>query len=236
MVSSINGYSSLISSTYSQSLEKPASPEEKSSVSGQIINADEAMISFDSDNDGSLSQSELDGIMQELMDQFGTDNSEVANPAFQQALAGYAENSGTSQISRLISQLGSRPAAPPDSAEKFDDLDADDNGAISTEELETMASEIYEMSGTTIDAEEYLAEYDSDEDGELSEAEMSNLMTDLQEKLGPPPNEGEQETMADVFSSYLETEDEDTISGLVDILTDYLSAKSTTTGTVNLQV
>ena len=66
----------------------------------------------------------------------------------------------------MISSIGSQgtmsmmsarpPAPPPDPEEKFQELDSDGDGALSLEELQTMAEEISGMTGQTVTAEDLL--------------------------------------------------------------------------------
>lgn len=256
MVNSIGGNQGMLNTMLNQSVQRRPSPEEKfnnidtdssggvsatelvtltdeiSSRSGQTINADDALATFDSDSDGALSQSEMDNMMTAVMEQFGPPSqSGGADPSFQQALSSYSENMGSSELSSMISQIGSMPAPPPppppNAAEQFSEVDGDSSGDISLEELMTLTEEMSEVSGTTLDAEELLAASDSDADGVLNEEEMNSLMSELHEKLGPPPPQnGNMGTMGDIFSSYLEDADSDTLSNLVEILGNHISSNS----------
>ena len=253
MVNSIGGNQGMLNTMFNQSVQRRPSPEEKfneidtdssggisaaelvtlteeiSSRSGQTITTEDAFATFDSDEDGALSQSEMDNMMTAVMEQFGPPSqSGGADPSFQQALSRYSENMGSSDLNSMISQIGSMPAPPPppNAAEQFSEIDANSDGAIDTDELSVLLDEMSEVSGTTLDTDELLAASDGDSDGVLNEEEMHSLMSELHDKLGPPPQNGNMATMGDIFSSYLEDADSDTLSSLVEILGNHISSNS----------
>ncbi len=253
MINSIGGNQGMLNTMMNQSVQRRPSPEEKfneidtdssggvsatelatlteeiSSRSGQTITTEDAFSTFDSDNDGALSQSEMDSMMTAVMEQFGPPSqSGGADPSFQQALTSYSENMGSSELSSMIGQIGAMPAPPPppNAAEQFSEVDEDSDGAISLEELSALTDEMSTVSGTTLDAGESLAASDADEDGVLNEEEMQSLMSELHEKLGPPPQNGNMSTMGDIFSSYLEDADSDTLSSLVEILGNHIASNA----------
>jgi len=203
---------------------------EISERSGQSVTAADMLSEYDSDSSGGLSQSEMDSMAQAVMEQFGPSQagSGGGNADFQQAMSSYSSNMGSSDISGMLSQLGSKPAPP-----SFNQVDEDADGAVSQSELDTLIEEMSEVSGTDLDAEELLTEFDEDEDGTLSGNEMDSLMADLHETLGPPPppqGGGQMETMSDVFSSYLADADSDTIAGLTEVITNYFASDSSDSG------
>ncbi|WP_319549918.1 EF-hand domain-containing protein [Desulfogranum marinum] len=253
MINSIGGNQGMLNTMMNQSVQRRPSPEEKfneidtdssggvsatelatlteeiSSRSGQTITTEDAFSTFDSDNDGALSQSEMDSMMTAVMEQFGPPSqSGGTDPSFQQALSSYSENMGSSELSSMIGQIGAMPAPPPppNAAEQFSEVDDNDDGAISLKELIALTDEMSTVSGTSINADESLAASDADGDGVLNEEEMQSLMSELHEKLGPPPQSGNMSTMGDIFSSYLEDADSDTLSSLVEILGNHIASNA----------
>lgn len=196
---------------------------EISERSGQSITATDMLDEYDSDSSGGLSQSEMDSMAQSIMEQFGPpQGGGGGNGDFQQAMTSYSENMGSSDISGMLNSLGSKPAPP-----SFNQVDEDADGVVSESELSTLMDEMSEVSGTELDAEELLAEFDEDGDG-LDASEMDSLMADLHETLGPPPppqGGGQMETMGDIFSSYLADADSETIAGLTEVITNYITSE-----------
>lgn len=107
----------------------------------------------------------------------------------------------------MISSIGSQgtmptvnmrpPAPPPDPEEKFQELDSDGDGALSLEELQTMAEEISEMTGQTVTAEDLLEKMDTDGNGSLEKSEMPQPPEPPQGGGGPPPFVAEDGTVQD---------------------------------------
>jgi Ca2+-binding EF-hand superfamily protein len=219
--------------------ELEAMTTEMASLTGQAIDATESVATYDQDGDGALSQSEMDSMMHEVMKKFGPPPGQNEGDAeFQQAMEAYLANQDSDQISMLLDQLGSQPVPPPppDPAEKFAELDTNDDGGLSVDELEVMTAEMESMTGQAIDTEEAVATYDANEDGVLDQDEMELLMSELREELGPPPAMEEGATMADLFSSYLEDADSETLSSFMEIISNYVTSSGQTSGGVDIDV
>ncbi|PIE60549.1 MAG: hypothetical protein CSA31_01345 [Desulfobulbus propionicus] len=260
-VLNIGGSDSILSVLYDQSLKGSPSPKKRfnetdvdnsgtvnaaeleamtediSALTGQTIDPETSISTYDSDSDGELSQSEIDSMMTALMEQFGpaSDSSSV-DAFFRQAMSSYTDNSGSANIISLIGKLGTLPVPPSQSRPEvtIDGLDTDKDGSYSIEELEGLTNEVAEVSGTSLEADELFSTYDSDKDNLLSEEEMLSLMKDVRETLGPPLHE-QYETLADVFSAYLEDADKETLSGLVKVISQYITSTSSSSSGVDVQ-
>lgn len=89
---------------------------------------------------------------------------------------------GTTGMSAAYLQ---RPPAPPKPEEKFKELDTDGSGSLNTDELQTMAEELSEMTGVTLSVEDLLEKLDADGNGTLEVGEMPERKQG--EFRGPPP-------------------------------------------------
>ncbi len=161
---------------------------ELSKMTGTTVNVDDAITTYDADNDGLLSQDEMGTMMEETI---GPPPSSDGNFAMQQALEAYQANSEEEddQLSILLNMLqkssnsSTLSSVRPDPEERFAELDSDGNGSLNQSELEVMAENISLMTGQTIDTEDAISTYDADGDGELSMAEMDPMM---KESIRPP--------------------------------------------------
>lgn len=263
MVSSIGGAGNVLSSLYTQLVQAKQGPEDKlkkldtdgdgsliadelarvaadiGARSGQTLNVEEAITTYDTDGDSMLNQSEMDSMMQKVMEEFSSPAGGDSSSLVLQALSAYQENQDDDQLTNLLEQLSTRamPGPPPDPEAKFNELDSDGDGGLNIEELDVMAEEISSKTGLSLNSEEMLASYDTNEDGVVDMDEMESMMADLRDQLGPPPNMKEGGSMADALVAYLEESDDDTVGLILEILGNYSNnqAENTKTG-VNIAV
>ncbi len=162
--------------------------KELSKMTGKTLNVDDSITTYDDDNDGQLSQDEMDTMMQKTM---GPPTSSGAG--MQQVMEAYKSNSGDDEISTLMKMLenldntassSSTSTSRPDPEAKFKELDGDGNGGLNKSELDVMAKDIASMTGQTMDTEEALNKYDTDKDGELSKTEMDIMLKETMAKSG----------------------------------------------------
>jgi hypothetical protein len=131
--------------------------------------------------------------------------------------------------SSAMSMVGSgampRQPPPPEGKDAFNVADTDNDGVVSSAELEVFLGESEENVSNAIDTEEVVSAFDADEDGSLSGEELFGLLSsqgfnpsgmvnsegdDTLPPL-PPPKE-----MA--FSAYEQNSGEDNLSQLIGLL------------------
>jgi len=158
--------------------------EKISGKTGTTIDTEDALSTYDADESGELSGDEL----RAFLDASGF------QPPQRQGMGG----------------MGMPPGPPP--AGMFSDADSDESGGISQTELETLAGNISDKTGTTIDTEDALSVYDTNGDGELSGEELRNFM----EASGVQPPRG---FMQQAMSAYGMNSGGSQTSTLLDLLT-----------------
>ncbi|WP_028582623.1 EF-hand domain-containing protein [Desulfogranum japonicum] len=262
MVTSISGSSQLLRSLYTQQAnqKKPPSPEEKFaeldtdenggldateivsltkeilSITGTEIDATDAISTYDTDGDESLSTSEVDVMMQELM----LNANPVAQQSglFQQAINSYQSNQSTDPLSKILNEMAARPMPkpPPSPEETFAELDTDNSETLSEAELGEFVDEIASMTGETMEVADVIETYDTDGDSELNQDELDTMMTEIMEQFGPPPNMAAGGSMRDALVSYLDNADDETITDLLELISGYASNISTDADTSSVDV
>ncbi len=247
MVQAIGGSGGSLISLYTERMRSRLSPDERfkqmdtdgsgslskteletvltdmTAKTGATLSVDDSMVTYDADNDALLNQSEMDGLMRAVMEQYGPPE---ASTTIEQAIGAYMENSESDQLSALMENLATRkmegpPPPPPNPEDKFDELDTDGDGNLNASELKVLAEEMAERTGSSFDAAEAVGEYDADGDDLLSLDEMDNMMNELREALGPPPRMESGSSMQEVVASYLEGADSDEVATLIEILSNY---------------
>jgi Ca2+-binding EF-hand superfamily protein len=194
--------------------------KELSKMTGKTLNVDDSIKNYDANNDGQLSQDEMEAMMQKTMRPPTSDGSSM-----QQVIDAYQTNSGDDQISTLLKMLeqnsstsstssssasnssddtisillkmleqsassNSTSNSRPDPEVKFKELDSDGSGGLNKSELDVMAEDISSMTGQTMDTDKAISTYDADKNGELSKTEMDTMMKATMEKAG-----GSQQTL-----------------------------------------
>ncbi len=163
-------------------------------ITGNSIDVDEALTTFDADGDGSLSGEELFGLMSSqgfnpagMSDIEGEDGGmRPPPPPPEQAASAYASNSGEDTIATGVQGA---TGTSSDMEEVFDLLDVNEDGIVSNEELQgLMASQGFNPTG------------------------MANSEDDESSMRPPPPP-------SEVASAYELNSGEDTISQLIELLT-----------------
>lgn len=258
MVNAIGGSGSSLLSLYTERMRARQSPEERfkqmdadgsgslskteletvltdiTSKTGATLSVDDSITTYDADNDASLSMAEMDSLMRDVMEQYGPPSS---GATMEQAIGAYQESSESDPLAALLQQLGTRElkgAPPPNPKEQFDELDTNEDGSVSQEELGVLAEKMESMTGSSFDAEAAIKEYDTSGNGSLDMDEMDAMMSELRNTLGPPPRAEEGGTMQEIVASYLEGADDDTVASLIEILSNYAAIKTgSTTGSVN---
>lgn len=163
---------------------------------------------FNSTDQEPLSQAQLDIMARELMAQFGPASEVVGrNSVFLLAIARYSQRSESLQIRGILDHLGSMSV--PDSWQESVEYDGEVTDVVGSSSV---------TAETVVNDEESNEEQNSALPGD----DMHALITALEKKLGPLPAQ-DYITMADVFSQYLDHADTQTLSGLVDVVNDYIS-------------
>lgn len=183
-------------------------------MSGDTLDAGaDAFATYDSDSSGTLSADELKVVLDSNNGAGSSRGMEgmppPPPPRVEQAAASYADNSGedtlTSVIStlkKLLEQLQSESATGTsnttttaastrkDPQDFFNKVDGDSSGAISKDELKTLAENLNKMTGQSIAVDDStFAALDSDSDGSLNSEELKSFM-DKSGFAPPPPPPG----------------------------------------------
>ena len=186
--------------------------KELSKMTGKTFNVDDAIKTYDTNNDGQLSQNEMDTMMQKTM---GSPTS--SGSGMQQVLSAYQDNSGDDQMSVFLKMLeqssssssksglsassssddtmstllkmldqsastSSTSGSRPNPDEMFKKLDSDGSGGLNQSELDIMAKNISSMTGQTIDTKNAISTYDANGDSQLDKTEMDTMMKATMEK------------------------------------------------------
>lgn len=183
MINTISNYGSYMSYQQSQGMQEPRGPAEMfsridsdgsggisqteletlvekiSGKTGETIDTEDAVSTYDTDGDGELSNEELRAFL---------DASGLQPPPRQG-----------------MGMMGMQQGPQPDGM--FKDADSDESGGISQTELETLTEQISLRTGKTMDTEDAVSIYDTDGDGELSNEELHSFLeaSGLQPPRGP---------------------------------------------------
>lgn len=154
--------------------ELSAMTEKMAEHTGETIDVDSLMETYDSDGDGVLNEEETHEAMESLREEMGP-----------------PPGGGRPPMGGPIADAsGPMPGMGPSPEEMFNKVDEDGSGGVDADELSTMAEEMAERTGETIDVDSLMEAYDSDADGALNEEEMLSAMESLREEMGPPPADG----------------------------------------------
>ena len=188
---------------------------ELSKMTGNTLEVEDAITSYDTDGDSQLSQEETMALIRDFLGPPPEANSEA-----ERAAQAYLANSNDDKISVLMEMFEELRQAQEEKAKemhelRFTEMDSDSSGGLNGDELAGIAEKITEKSGTAVSAEELLAEYDSDEDGEINSEELEQMMQARNEKHGPPPPPPPLEELlntsgsriADLLDQYLQDDD-----------------------------
>jgi Ca2+-binding EF-hand superfamily protein len=220
-MSSINGISSsMIRSMFTQGIRSRTDPAQKfkeldtdsnegldktelssmaqdlSKMTGQTLKADDMMTTYDTNNDGLLSQDEVGKMMQQVLPPPN------AGPGVssQQAAQTYQANSGDDQISLLMKMLGQTSGSSSTSTSGSDQLssllsmlsqtaDSSSTGS-STDSLSTLLNMLGQSAGSSSadnarpSPEEMYKKLDSDGSGGLNASELDAWATDFKSMTG----------------------------------------------------
>ena len=137
-------------------------------------------------------------------------------------------NSISSTNSAMMMRVNStqQQPPPPPGKDAFKVADSDQDGLVSSTELEAVISGMSETGSVDLNAETAITTYDLDEDGGLSGEEMMNLLADS--GFGPPQGiNGDSDvppppppSMDQALSSYSENSGDDLLSQLITMLQD----------------
>ena len=141
-----------------------------SEMTGNTVNFQDTLATYDADGNGTLSATEMDSFMK--------DNAPPPPPDGGMGMEESESNSLMSMLSRL--NMNNSQA----SSNMFDDIDSDGNGSIDASELQTLVDDLSEMTGQSLSADDIMAEYDTDNDGVLAKEELGSFM---QDNAPPPP-------------------------------------------------
>lgn len=132
---------------------------------GNKIDSAETFKSFDTDSDGSVSETEMDTGMQALRSQMESNMNQIKFGGAEQ------EN-----------KMGKKA---PNIEELFSKADSGEDGSIDETEFSEFLSK--GPQADSVDAKQSFADYDVDSDGALSEDEFQAGMKDLMASMPPPP-------------------------------------------------
>lgn len=194
-MSAINGYSSSSSfSSYAQASRKKPSEENTAEMKqamyakadvngdgkldetelanflskgpgGDKLDSAETFKSFDTDSDGSVSETEMDTGMQALRTQMESNMNQI-------------KFSGAEQEGKMGKKA-------PNIEELFSKADSGEDGSIDATEFGDFLSQ--GPAAGSVDAKQAFTDYDTDADGALSEDEFEAGMKDLMASMPPPP-------------------------------------------------
>ena len=118
----------------------------------------------------------------------------------------------SSMMNSIMSQgVGSRP----DPAQKFKEMDTDQNGGLDKAELSTMGQELSKMTGKTVDLAGSIENYDANGDGLLGQNEMGSMMKNV---VGSPPGMSSDFKTQQAMQSYQVNSGKDQYSTLLELL------------------
>lgn len=203
--------------------------KELSNMLGKTLNVDSSITTYDTDNDGMLSQSETDTMMRETLGPPPA-GGKGGPPIF-------SDSTTEEQLSDLIDILSQMSLSSvetmtrPDPAEKFTELDSDSSGGLNDTEISAMAEDIAAVTGQTVDFSEALTNYDADGDGELNQDEVDTLMQDQVKphEAPPPPPSAEGSGSArlqQALSAYQSNSGEDRLEQLRLLLEQMITAQT----------
>jgi Ca2+-binding EF-hand superfamily protein len=102
--------------------------------------------------------------------------------------------------------------------EKFNELDTDGDGVLSSSELTSMAEEVASHTGQTINVDEAITTYDTDGDSMLNQSEMDSMMQAVMENSVPVTGSDSSSLLLQALTAYQENQDEDQLSILLEQL------------------
>lgn len=222
--------------------------------------SEESFAQYDSDGNGTLSEDELNAVLDSGKPPLGMEGmAPPPPPSAEQAATTYSENAGEEEdtlasiisgLQNLLSQLQSTGLATSASNDEgdgfFGTVDNDSSGAVSLDELKSLAQNLNSMTGQSISVDEdTFSSYDSDGDGSLSSDELKSFMDESGfapapppggMAMGPPPEDEDEQTTVTSSLSSVSGSSADLIAQLQTLL-DQLSrsyASQTQSGTESL--
>ncbi|ABK99831.1 signal transduction protein [Pelobacter propionicus] len=163
--------------------------------------SEESFAQYDSDGNGTLSEDELNAVLDSTKPPLDMEGMAPPPPSAEQAATTYSEHTGEeddtlasiiSGLQSLLSQLQSMGVSTSASNNEgdgfFGTVDNDSSGGVSLDELKTLAQNLNSMTGQSISVDEdTFSSYDSDGDGSLGSDELKSFMDESGFAPAPPP-------------------------------------------------
>lgn len=207
-MSSISGITSSLMSSMLQSMQSRPDPAQKfkeldtdssggldktelstmakelSKMTGKTLNVDDAIKSYDANNDGQLSQDEMGTMMQKTMGPPTSDGSSM-----QQVLDAYQSNSGDDQMSIFLKMLGQSSSSSSTSDSSSTSSSSDDTMSIllkMMDQISSSSSTSYSssVSSSRPNPDEIFKKLDSDGSGGLNQSELDVMAKNISSMTG----------------------------------------------------
>ena len=164
--------------------------KELSKMTGKTLNVDDAIKSYDANNDGQLSQDEMGTMMQKTMGPPTSDGSSM-----QQVLDAYQSNSGNDQMSIFLKMLGQSSSSSSTSDSSSTSSSSDDTMSILLKMMDQISSsssasnssstsDSSSVSSSRPNPDEIFKKLDSDGSGGLNQSELDVMTKNISSMTG----------------------------------------------------